>query len=96
VLLTGPIAVLGTAMVHDREALVVRTAHPRTAKVLLDRPDRVIEVGIDRATGFLSLLSERIGGTDTRRAEVVELLIDPVIPSSAFELRLPADVRILY
>jgi hypothetical protein len=41
VLLTGPIAVLGTTSVHDREAIVVRTAHPRTAKVLRDRPARV-------------------------------------------------------
>ena len=96
VLVTGPLAIKGTRPVHGREAIVVRAAHPRTAKVLLDRPDRIVEVGIGRETGFLLSLSERIGGTVTRHAEVTELLIDPVIPSSAFELRLPADIRVLY
>jgi hypothetical protein len=96
VLVTGPLAVTGTRMVADREAVVVRTAHPRTAKVLVDRPDRSVEVGIDRSSGFLLLLEERVGETVTRRAEVAELVIDPVVPATAFELHLPADVRMLY
>jgi hypothetical protein len=96
VLVTGTLSVAGARPVQGREAIVVRAAHPRTAEVLLDRPDRVVEVGIGRETGFVLLLSERIGETVTRSAEVTELLVDPVIPSSAFELRLPADVRVLY
>jgi hypothetical protein len=96
VLLTGPLAVLGTRMVGGREAILVRAAHPRSSMVLVDRPDRAVEIGIDRQTGFLLLLSERIADVVTRHAEVVELGIDPVIPPTAFELRLPADTRMLY
>lgn len=96
VLVTGPLAVMGTQPVGDREAIIVRAAHPRASEVLVDRPDRSIDVGIDRATGFLLLLTERIGDTVTRHAEVAELTVDPVIPGAAFELRLPADVRALY
>jgi hypothetical protein len=96
VLVTGPLSVMGTQPVGGREAIVVRAQHPRAAEVLVDRPDRSIEVGIDRQTGFLLLLAERIADSVTRHAEVSELIVDPVIPDSAFELRLPADVRMLY
>jgi hypothetical protein len=96
VLVTGPLAVIGTQPVGDREAIVVRAEHPRASEVLVDRPDRSIEVGIDRATGLLLLLTERIADAVTRHAEVSELVVDPVIPDSAFELRLSADVRKLY
>jgi hypothetical protein len=96
VLVTGPLALTGSRMVGEREALIVRAEHPRASKVLVDRPDRSIEVGIDRQTGFLLLLSERIGESVTRHAEVSELSVDPVIPASAFELRLPQDTRMLY
>jgi hypothetical protein len=96
VLVTGPLAVVGTRPVGEHEAIVVQAAHPRTAKVLVDRPDRSIEVGIGRETGFLLLLNERVGDSVTRHAEVTELLVDPSIPDSTFELRLPADVRRLF
>jgi hypothetical protein len=96
VLVTGPLAIVGTQSVGGREAVVVRAEHPRAAKVLVDRPDRSIEVGIDRATGFLLLLTERIAGEVTHHAEVTSLEVDPTIFDSAFELKLPADVRRLY
>lgn len=96
VLVTGPLSVLGTQDVGAREAIVVRAEHPRSAKVLLDRPDRSIEVGIDRATGFLLQLTERIAGNVTHHAEVTSLEVDATIFDSAFELKLPADVRTLY
>ena len=96
VLVTGPLAVVGMRQVADREAIVVRAQHPRSAKVLVDRPDRSIEVGIGRDSGFVLLLTERIGDAVTRHAEVTMLQIDPVIFDSAFELRLPADVRKVY
>jgi hypothetical protein len=96
VLLTGPLTVVGTRDVAGREAILVRGHHPRAAKVLVDRPDRSIEVGIDRASGFLVLLRERIGDVITSEAQATELLIDPVVPPTAFELRLPSDVRMLY
>jgi hypothetical protein len=96
VLVTGPLAVTGSRAVGEREAIIVRAEHPRASKVLVDRPDRSIEVGIDRQTGFLVLYSEWIGDTVTRHAEVTELSVDPVISASVFELRLPQDTRMLY
>lgn len=96
VLVTGPLAIVGMQRIADRMAFVVRAAHPRSAKVLVDRPDRSIEVGIGRDSGFVLLLIERIGDSVTRHAEVVALEIDPVIRDTAFEVKLPADTRILY
>ncbi len=96
VLVTGPLAIVGSQVVGDREAIVVRAEHPRSAMVLVDRPDRSIEVGVDRTTGFLLLLTERIAGEVTHHAEVSALEIDPVIHDSAFTLMLPGDVRELY
>jgi hypothetical protein len=96
VLVTGPLAVVGMQPVAGREAIVVRTRHPRSAKVLVDRPDRVIEVGIARDSGFVVLLTERVGGTVTRHAEVTLLELDPMLFDSAFELHIPADARTVY
>jgi hypothetical protein len=96
VLVTGPLAIMGTQLVGGREAIVVRAEHPRSAKVLVDRPDRSIEVGIDRNTGFLLLLEERIAGEITHHAEVTALDVNATIFDSAFTLNLPADVRELY
>lgn len=96
VLVTGPLAIVGTQSVAGREAIVVRAMHPRTAKVLVDRPDRSIDVGIGRESGFVLLLIERIGETVTRHAEVTQLDLDPTLFDVAFELKLPADVRMLY
>ena len=96
VLVTGPLAVVGTQLVGGREAIIVRARHPRSAKVLVDRPDRSIDVGIARDSGFVVLLTERIGETVTRHAEVTALDLDPTLFDSAFELRLPADVRKVY
>lgn len=96
VLVTGPLAIVGMQRVADREAIIVRAQHPRSAKVLVDRPDRSIEVGIARDSGFVLLLAERIGDSVTRHAEVTSLQLDPVIFDSAFELKLPADTRMLY
>jgi hypothetical protein len=96
VLVTGPLAVVGTQLIADREAIVVRAEHPRAAKVLVDRPDHSIEVGIGRDSGFVLMLTERIADTVTRHAQVTRLEIDPTIFDSAFELKLPADTRKLY
>lgn len=96
VLLTGPLTMLGTRDVHGREAIVVRSDHPRATKVLTDRPDRRVEVGIDRATGFVIHLSETVGGTPTHLAEATLLDVDADIPDNAFEVHLSSDVRMLY
>ena len=96
VLVTGPLEVLGTTQVAGREAIVVRSSHPRSAKVLSDRPDRQVEVGIDRATGVLTLLLERVGDDVTHRAEVTSMELDPDIPDEAFRLHLGSDTRMMY
>ena len=71
VLVSGPLAIVGSRMVHGREAIVVRGEHPRSTLVLLDRPDRTVEVGIDRATGFVSWLVEQIGESVTHQVEML-------------------------
>ncbi|MEX1295234.1 MAG: hypothetical protein AB1Z67_03585 [Candidatus Limnocylindrales bacterium] len=96
VLVTGPLAIIGTQPVAGREAIIVRARHPRSAKVLVDRPDRSIDVGIARDSGFVVLLTERIGQTVTRHAEVTSLELDPTLFDSAFELKLSSDVRRVY
>lgn len=96
VLVSGPLAIIGTRLVGGREAFIVEAQHPRSAKVLVDRPDRTVSVGIDKTTGFVSLLIERIGDTETHHAEITSLELDPDIPDQAFELHLGSDVRMLY
>lgn len=97
VLGTGPVALIGTThLAGGREALVVRADHPRSSHVLTDRPDRSIEIGVDRLTGFITLLVERIGERVTHHAEVTSLHADGEIPDEAFAVHLPADVRMIY
>ncbi|CAN5808350.1 hypothetical protein BH23CHL8_BH23CHL8_18130 [soil metagenome] len=96
VLISGPLEVLGTTQVAGREAIVVRSSHPRSTKVLTDRPDRRVDVGIDRGTGFLTLLIESVGDDVTHRAEVTSLELDPDIPEEAFRLHLGSDARMMY
>jgi hypothetical protein len=96
VLVTGPVEVLGALEVAGREAVVVRARHPRTSKVLVDRPDRWVDVGIDRSSGFVTLLAEHVGEAETRRGEVTALDLDPDIPDEVFQLHLGSDVRMLY
>jgi len=96
VLVTGPLAILGTAEVAGREAIILRTDHPRATEVLTDRPDRWLEVGIDRASGFVVLLVEHVDRHVTRRAIVTLLEPDARIPEHAFALHLGSDVRMIY
>ena len=74
----------------------MRSDHPRSTKVLTDRPDRRIEIGIDRATGFLIRSHETIGDVSTQLAEVTLLEVDAEIPDRVFELHVSSDVRELY
>ena len=63
---------------------MLRADHPRSTYVLTDRPDRWLEVGVDRQTGFIVRLVEHIGDVVTRHAEVTSLELDPAIPDEAF------------
>lgn len=97
VLLTGPVALVGTThLAGGRETLVLRSDHPRSAHVLTDRPDRWLEVGVDRMTGFITLLVEHVGERVTRHAQVITMELDAPIPDEAFTVHLPADVRMIY
>jgi hypothetical protein len=97
VLATGRVELAGEMrLVDDREALVVRSHHPRTTEVLNDRPDHVLEVAVDRMTGLILLLVEQIGDQITRHASVTELELDAPIGDEAFEVYLSDDVRRMY
>jgi hypothetical protein len=96
-LLSGPVAIVGTAqLAGGRETLILRADHPRSTHVLTDRPDRWLEVGVDRMTGFVTLLVEHVGSRVTRHAEVRAVEVDGPIPDEAFRVHLPADVRMIY
>jgi hypothetical protein len=83
-------------LVDDREAVILHAHHPRTTEVLTDRPDHVLEVGVDRMTGLIVLLAEQIGDQVTRHAAVTELELDPPIGDEAFELYISDEVRQIY
>ena len=77
VLATGALSTAGIATSSGgREMTLVRCDHPRSAKILVDRPDRWILVGADRETGMILLLEEHVGDELTRRAEVTSLSLD--------------------
>ena len=96
VLATGGLTLLGTTDRGGREAWLVRCDQPRRAEVLNDRPDRVLEVGVDRLTGLVLLFIERFGDTVTRQAEVTDLSLDAPIPDEVFVLHAPDTARRLY
>src|SRR5262245_15046588 len=96
VLLTGIVTFAGSTTLNGRETFLLRLQHPRSTYVLTDRPDRWVDVGVDRQTGFITLLVEHIGETVTRHADAVSLEFDRDIPDDAFTVHLPGDVRRIY
>jgi hypothetical protein len=94
--LTGIVTFAGSSVLNGRETFLLRLQHPRSTYVLTDRPDRWVDVGVDRQTGFITLLVEHVGDSVTRHAEVQSLEIDPPIPDDAFTVHLPGDVRRIY
>ena len=97
VLASGPLSLPGVATgAAGREMTLLRCAHPRSAKVLLDRPDHWLLLGVDRQTGLILLLEEHVGDELTRRAEVTALVLDEPIGDENFTLHLPGDARRLY
>jgi hypothetical protein len=97
VLLTGPVALVGSTLVAGgRQTLVVRADHPRSTHVLTDRPDRWLEVGVDQMTGLVTLYAEHIGDRVPRHAVATSLELDGPVPDEAFTVHLPADVRMIY
>ncbi|MGH2466476.1 MAG: LolA family protein [Candidatus Limnocylindrales bacterium] len=96
VLATADLSLLGTARLNGREIYLLRADHPRTTKILIDRPDHDLEVGVDRFTGIVMLLIERVGDQVTRHAEVTSLEPDAPIDDAAFVLHVPEDAHTIF
>jgi outer membrane lipoprotein-sorting protein len=96
VLATGACAVLGTTEVSEREAILLRCAHPRAVERVADRPDFEIELSIDRDTGCILRLTELMAGTVTRDAVAVVFEPDASLPPSAFTFTLPEGTTTLF
>lgn len=96
VLATGRCEVVGSDLVAGREAIVLVADHPRTVERIGDRPDFGVEIAVDRDTGVITRLVERIGRSETRRAEVTSFQPDPPIPPAAFEFEFPPDTTFIY
>ena len=64
--------------------------------MLTDRPERSVEVGVDRLSGLIVLLVERIGDAVTRQAEVTDLQLDAPIGDEAFVLHVSEGARTLF
>ena len=96
VLVTGPIALVGTLTLLGRESYLLRADHPRRSEVLTDRPDRWLDVAVDRLSGLLMLLVEHVGEVVTREARVTAITFDAQIGDDAFRLYTSQDVTRLY
>jgi hypothetical protein len=97
VLATAELRILGTIrLVRGRDAWLIRADHPRTTHVLNDRPDRWLEVGVDRVTGLILLLIEHVGDRTSRHAVVTLLDIDPTLGDDVFVLHSPRDATAMY
>jgi hypothetical protein len=96
VLQTGDLTLLGTTRLRDRETWLIRCDHPRRAEIMNDRPERSIEVGVDKLTGLIVLLVEHVGDNVTRHAQVTDLQLDAPIGDEAFVLHVPDEARRLY
>ncbi|HET7028121.1 MAG TPA: hypothetical protein VFI28_10570 [Candidatus Limnocylindrales bacterium] len=96
VLATGRCAILGTADVADREAIVLRCEHPRSVERVADRPDFAVELAVDRDTGCVLRLTEFMGGGVTRDAITVTFEPDAPLPPSAFLFTFPEGTTTIF
>jgi outer membrane lipoprotein-sorting protein len=96
VLATGRCMVSGSAVVNDREAILLECDHPRTTELAGDRPDLHISLAVDRETGVILRLVETIGGLTTRQADVVDLVPDAPLPPRSFDFVFPTGTTLLY
>jgi outer membrane lipoprotein-sorting protein len=96
VLATGRCAILGTADVADREAIVLRCEHPRSVERIADRPDFAVELAVDRDTGCILRLTESMGGVVTRDAIALTFEPDAPLPPSAFLFTFPKGTTTIF
>jgi hypothetical protein len=93
---TGVVRVTGQVRVADREAVVVESLHPGTARIAADRSDASIRLAADAALGVISLLEQRLGDRVVRRAEAVSIEQDAEIPDAVFHVSIPSTARRIY
>jgi outer membrane lipoprotein-sorting protein len=96
VLATGRTWISGTALVADREALVVTCDHPRSIGIAADRPDHEIQVSFDRETGLVVRLIETIAGAATRDARVTSLVPNAELTPATFQFAFPSGATLIY
>jgi hypothetical protein len=96
VLGTGRCSISGTMVVNGREAILLESASPRTVERTADRPDFLIQVAVDRASGVIIRLVESIGGEVTRDAAVTALEPDAILAPGTFDFEFPAGTAFLY
>ena len=97
VLATASLRLLGSiGLARGREAWLIRADHPRSSHVLNDRPDRWLEVAVDRVTGVLLLLAEHVGERTTRHAEVTLLDVNPNLNDGVFVVHAPSEAAAIY
>lgn len=96
VLATGRCDVVGTTGTADREAVLVRSAHPRAVERWADRPDFAVELAVDRETGCILRLTELMSDIATRDARVVVFEPDTPLPPVAFELAVPEGTTTIF
>jgi outer membrane lipoprotein-sorting protein len=96
VLATGRCTIVGESEVAGRAAVHVRCEHPRSVEIDGDRPDYRVDIAVDRATGMILRLTERVGDETTRDAEVVDMVPDASLPPTAFDFEFPTGTTMLY
>jgi len=93
---TGAVSVTGQERIAGREAVIVESLHPGTARIAADRSDASIRLAADAALGVISLLEQRLGDRVVRRAEAVSIEPDADIPDAAFHVSIPSTARRIY
>jgi outer membrane lipoprotein-sorting protein len=96
VLGTGACEIVGTDEVAGREAIVLACDHPRAAELPAERPDYRIELAVDRDTGVIVRLVERVGEHVSRAAEVTVLQPDVALAPSTFDFSFPDGTTFIY
>ena len=95
-LATGSVALVGQATIAGREALLLEVDAPRATLIETDRPDHAEVIGVDRATGIVLLLEERVADAVTRRAEVTYLEPDARVRDEDFVIHVPEDATPIF
>lgn len=95
-LATGQVVLFGQATIAGREALLFEVDAPRATLIETDRPDHTEVVGVDRGTGIVTLLEERVGDSVTRHAEVTYLEPDARVRDEDFVIHVPEDATPIF